>query len=81
MDIKKYNNLITSGRRSKKVPKDSQILALVVMPQKIANDYNTPSLKPSVESTKVETAYIRDIPPCMLEETKGGVGHKFNDDK
>ena len=38
MGLKKYNKLLTSVRWSKKDTKDSQILALVVATQKIADD-------------------------------------------
>ena len=38
MYLKNYNNLLTSGRWSTKDPKDSQILALVLVSQKLAYD-------------------------------------------
>ena len=38
MYLKNYNNLLTSGRSSTKDPKDSQILALVLVSQKLAYD-------------------------------------------
>ena len=39
MDLKKYNNLLTSGRWSKKDTKDDQILALVVVDQNLSDYY------------------------------------------
>ena len=38
MVLKKYKNLITSGRWYNKYPKDDQILALVGVAQKLAYD-------------------------------------------
>ena len=84
MDLKKYNNLLTLERWSNKDPKDDQILALVGVTQKIADEYKKPPEKsntPNRESTKGELAYIRDLPPWMLEDPKGGVGNKTKDGK
>ena len=81
MALKKYNNLLTSGRWSNKDPNDANILALVGVDQKLANDFKKPSENTSKESTKGEPAYIRYLSPWMIEEPKGGVGHKFNVDK
>ena len=39
MELNNYNNLLTSGRWSNKDPKDSQILDLLVVAQKLA-DYS-----------------------------------------
>ena len=83
-DLKKYNNLLTLGRWSNKDPKDDQILALVGVAQKIADEYKKPPEKsntPNRESTKGELAYIRDLPPWMPEDPKGGVGNKTKDGK
>ena len=38
MYLKKYNNHLTSGRWSSKYPKDSQILYLVGVAHKLADD-------------------------------------------
>ena len=38
MDLKNYNNLLTSGKWSTKYPKDAHILALVGLAQKLADD-------------------------------------------
>ena len=38
MVLKKYSNVLTSGSWSTKYPKDSQILALVGVSQKLMND-------------------------------------------
>ena len=59
IDLKKYNNFLTSGRWSTKYPKDAQILALVVVPQKLADDSKESSDKCNTsnrENTKIETA-------------------------
>ena len=37
--LKKYKNLITSGRWSTKDPKDAQILALVWVDQNLSDDF------------------------------------------
>ena len=79
MALKKYNNPLTSGRWSSKDPKDSQILALVGVDQKLADDLNNSSDKSNTskrESTKGDPYYIRDPPPWMLEDPKYGVGKK-----
>ena len=81
MDLKKYNNLITSGRWCTKDPKDAQILTPVVLDQKLVDDSKKTSDKSNRESTKLEPAYIRDLPPLIMEETKGGVGHNTNNGK
>ena len=81
MALKKYNNILTWGRWSNKDTKDAQILALVGVAHKLANDSKITSEDPSRESTKVEPTYIRDIPTWVLEEPKVGVVHKFNNDK
>ena len=81
MALKKYNNLLTSGICSSKDPKDAQILALVGVAQILANGSRKPLEYPIRYSTKGYPAYIRDLSPWMLEETKGRLGHKFNNDK
>ena len=63
MDLKKYNNLITSGRWCTKDPKDAQILTPVVLDQKLVDDSKKTSEKSNREPTKGESYYIRDIPP------------------
>ena len=72
MYLKKYKNLLNSGRRSNKDPKDSQIMTLPGVDQNIADDSKKSSDKSNMYSTKVYPAYIRDLPPCMLEESNGG---------
>ena len=81
MDLKNHNNLLTSGRWYNKDPKDGQILSLVGVAQKLANNSNNPSEIPSRESTKGYPDYIRNLPSWMLEEPKGGVVQKSNDEK
>ena len=66
MSLKKYNNILASVIWSNKYPKDSQILSLVVFAQNLANDYKNPSENTSMESTKGDPAYVRDLPPWML---------------
>ena len=81
MDLNNYNNILTSWRWSNKDPKDAHILSLVGVAQKISNNPKKPSEKPIRESTKGYPDYIRELPPWILEEPKGGVGHKFNNEK
>ena len=45
---KKYNNLLTSGRWSAKDPKYSQILYLVEVAHKLADDSNNTSDKSNI---------------------------------
>ena len=55
MDLYNYNNLLTSGRWSKKYPKDDQILAQLGMAQNLADDSNKSSEKSNtsnMDSTK-----------------------------
>ena len=73
MALKKYNKLLTSGRWSIKDHKDDQILGLVGVAQKIANDSKKSYDKSNMESTKGDAVYIRDIPPWIMEYPKGGV--------
>ena len=79
MVLKKYNNLLTPGRWSNKDPKDSHILALLGVAQKLSYDSKKSSKKYNTsnrESTKGDPAYTRDLPPWILEEPKVGVGTK-----
>ena len=62
MNLKNYNNLLTSGRWSSKDTKYAQILALVGVDQKLAYDLKKSSDKSNTsnrESTKVEPSYTR----------------------
>ena len=43
MALKKYSNLLTSGRFSTKVYKDAQILDLVIVPQNLIDYSNNTS--------------------------------------
>ena len=81
MALKKYNNLLTSGRWSTKNTKDDQILALVGVAQNLSDDSKKASEKSNRESTKCEPAYIRYIPLWMLEDQKMGLGNKTKDGK
>ena len=84
MSLKNYNNLLTSGRWSNKYPKDYQILVLVGVAQNLSDDSKKSSDKSNtsnMKSTKVEPAYIRDLPPWILEAPKGGVINKTRDGK
>ena len=70
MSLKKYKNLFTSGKWSYKDPKDAQILALVVLSQKLVDDSKKSSEKTTTsnrESTRGDPAYIIDIAPWMQE--------------
>ena len=65
MDLKKFNNLLTSGKLYSKDLNDDHILALVGVAQKMADDSNKSSEKSNTskrDTTKVDTTYIRDIP-------------------
>ena len=81
MAPKNYNNLLTSGRRSNKDPKDAHILALVVVDQMLADNSRKSSKKYHRESTKVEPDYIRDLSPWMIKYSKGGVVNRYKDGK
>ena len=79
MALNNYNNLLNSGRCSTKDPKDSHILALVVLAQNISDDFNKSSDKSNTsnrETTNGVPAYIRDLPPWILGEPKGVMGNK-----
>ena len=52
MVLKKYNNVLTSGRWFNKYPKDSKILDLFVVAQKLADDSKVSSEKSNRESKK-----------------------------
>ena len=82
MDLEDYNNLLTYGMWSNKDPKDDQILALVIVVQKLVDDSNKSSDNSNTsnrESTKGEQSYITDLPPCMLEYPKGWLVNKTKD--
>ena len=71
MSLKNYNNLLISGRCFIKDPKYAQILTLVRVVQKLADDSNKSSEKSNTsnrETTKVELSYIRYLLPWMLED-------------
>ena len=59
MALKKYNNLLTSRRSSKKDPKDSHILALVGVAQNLVDD----SKKSSENLTHPAGSKLREIHP------------------
>ena len=84
MSLKNYSSFITSGRWSTKDTKDSHILALVGLDQKLL-DYSKKSSEKSNTSnrdtTNGEPSYIRDLPLWMLEEPNCGVGNKNKDRK
>ena len=76
MSLKKYNNLLNSGRWSNKDPKYVQILSVVLVDQNLSDNSNKSSYKSNTsnrESTKVDLDYIRDLLPWILEEPNGGV--------
>ena len=76
MALKTYIYLLTSGRRYNKETKDSHILDLVGVTQKLSDDSKKSSEKFNTsnrESTKGELDYTRDLPPWMLEDPKCGV--------
>ena len=79
MARKKYNNLLTSERWSNKDPKDSHILALVGVDHKLADELKKSSDKCSRDPTNGASAYIRNLPPCILGDPKGVVGNKTKD--
>ena len=69
MYLKKYNNLLSSGRCSNKDPKDANILALVVAAQNPSDESNKSSEKSNPynrESTKGDPAYIWYLLPWMM---------------
>ena len=84
MDLKKYKNLLTSGRWFNKDPKDAQILSLVGVDQNIADNSKKTSEKSNTynrDSNKAEPAYIRYPSPWILEEPKVKMVNKINDRK
>ena len=84
MAPKNYNNLLASGSWSNKDPKDSHILYILGVAQKLANDSKKSSDKSNIsnrESTKGDPAYIRYLPPWILEDPKVGVVNKTRDGK
>ena len=76
MALKKYNNLLTSGRWSNKDPKYLSILGVAQNLVDGSNKSSDKSNTSKTESTKGEIAYIRDPPPWIMEELKVGVGSK-----
>ena len=54
MELKKYNNIITSGGWSNKDSNDAHILALVVVAQKLVYDLKKTSDKSNMESKKLK---------------------------
>ena len=66
MPLKKCNTLLASGGCSTKDTNDAYILTIVRVAQNLADDSKGLLKKFNWESTKVEPAYIRDLPPQML---------------
>ena len=66
MELKKYNNLRTSGRRYNKDTKDYHILDLVGVYQKLLDDPKKSSKKSNRDPNKVYPAYIMDLPPWII---------------
>ena len=84
MSLKKYKKILTSGRWSTKDPKYDQILALLGVYQKLVDESKKSSEISNTsnrDTTKGYTAYIRDLPPWILEDLKDGVGNKNKDVK
>ena len=81
MALKRYNNLLTSGIWYNKYPKDDKTLDIVVVTQKFSDDSKKLSEKSNKYSTKGEPAYIRYLPPWMMEEPKGVVGEETKNGK
>ena len=79
MDLKKYNNPLTSERWYTKEHNDAHILDLFRAAQNLIDDSKKTSDKSNKEPKKWELAYIRDLPPWILEEKKWGVRNKTND--
>ena len=80
LSLKKYNNLLISGRWYNKFTKDAQILALFGVSQNLVYYSKKAYDKPTRETTKGDPAYIRDFQPWMTEDPKGGVGKKTKDE-
>ena len=72
MDLKRYNNLLTSGRWYNKDPKYYQMLDLGVVDQNIADDPKKSSDKSNKDPTKGDPDYTRNFPPWILEDPKEG---------
>ena len=84
MALNKYNNLLNSWRWSNKDPKDDQILALVVVAQKLAEDSNKSSDKSTTSNrdpNNGEKYYTRDFLPWITEDPKVGLGNITKDRK
>ena len=74
--LKNYNNLLTWLRWSTDYPKDDDILALVLVAQNLADESKKSYEKSNTsnrDTNRGEPAYIRDLPPWILEEPKGVV--------
>ena len=63
MALKKYNNVLTSRMLSKKYLKDTHILDLVGVGQKITYNSKKQSQKSNRDPTAGYPDYIRDFPP------------------
>ena len=84
MALKKYNNLLNYGSWSNNYPKDANILSVVGVAQKLADNSKKSSERSNTsnsESTKGEPTYIRELPTWILEDPKGGVVNKTKDRK
>ena len=74
----------TRWRWSNEDPKDAHTQSLVGLDQNLADNSKKSSDKFNTynrDSPKVDTDYIRDLPPWMLEDPKGGMGNKTKDGK
>ena len=71
MSLEKNSSLLTSRRWSNNDPNNYQIMALVEVAQKIADKSKKEYEKFNRDPDKGEPAYIRGLPPWILEETKG----------
>ena len=84
MSLNSYNNLFTSERWSNKDPKDSQILSLVGVYQKLSDESKKSSEKSNTsnrESTKGDPAYTMYLTLWILEVPKLGGGNQAKDGK
>ena len=77
--LNRNNNFLKYWRWSTKYPNYTHNLVLVVVDNKIVEDFKKTSEKSNMDSTKLESDYIRDIKSWMLKDSKGGVGNNFND--
>ena len=82
--LKKYNNLLTSGRWSKIDNNNYHILDFIGLAQKVTDNSDKSPEKSNAynrDPTMGEPAYTRDLPPLIMEDPKGGVGNKTKDGK